>query len=108
MTGIFNDRLVEFSFTQGASPSSVTNATTSTQTFTVNGLKTTDVILEVIKPTNQSGLFVVGGQVSAANTLQVTYGNCSGSPITPTASEKYTVIAYRADRPVQTGSAQFN
>jgi hypothetical protein len=62
MTGILNDRLVTFTFNIGASPSSVTNATTSAQTFTVNGLKTTDRILEVIKPTNQSGLFVVGGQ----------------------------------------------
>lgn len=108
MTGAFLDRLVEFTFTQGAAPSSVTNATTSNQTFTVNGLKTTDFIMDVSKPTNQSGLFIAAYQVTAANTLQITYGNCSASPITPTASEVYTVVAYRSDRKVQVGSAQFN
>lgn len=108
MTGSFLDRLVEFTFTQSASPSAVTNATTSNQTFTVNGLKTTDFIFDVSKPTNQSGLIIAGYQVSAANTLQVTYGNLSASPITPTASEVYTVVAYRADRKVQVGSVQFN
>lgn len=108
MTGIFNDRVVTFTVPQVASPSAVAANTTTTQAFTVPGLKTTDVILEVAKPTNQAGLFIVGGRVSAANTLQLLFGNCSTTSITPTSSEIYTAVAYRADRKTQVSSVQFN
>lgn len=67
--------------------------TSAEQTVTVNGLEATDVVLSVTKPTSQAGLGLVGARVSAANTLGLTFMNTTGSGITPTASEVYTVVA---------------
>lgn len=80
------------------SPASVSGNTTAEQTFTVQGLLTTDYV-NVTKPTSQAGLGIVNSRVSAANTLAITFANATASPITPTASEVYTVAV---DRPTIT------
>jgi hypothetical protein len=77
------------------------------QTFTVNGLKTTDVIVSVTKPTTQAGLGIGGARVSAANTLAINFINATGSDITPTASEKYLVTVLRPDSLETDGNIQF-
>ena len=69
--------------------------TTEEQTFTVNGLITTDFVL-VQKPTHQAGLGIVNARVSAANTLAITYMNTTGSGITPT-SETNLILAIRRE-----------
>ena len=76
------------------SPAAVSANTTSEQTFTVNGLTTSDIVY-VNKPTHQAGLGIVGARCSAANTLAITFGNFTGSGITPTASQTYLVVAIR-------------
>lgn len=76
------------------SPASVAVNTTAEQTFTVTGLKTTDFIASVSKPTAQAGLGIVGWRVSAANTLAITFSNNTAAAITPTAAQVYTVLAY--------------
>lgn len=65
----------------------------TTQAITVTGLAATDLVLAVQKPAAQIGLATVGGRVSAANTLEVTFSqlNPSTSNVTPTAGELYTV-----------------
>jgi hypothetical protein len=75
-------------------PAAVGANTTAEQTFTVNGLEV-GMIVHVIKPTVQAGIAVVGARVSAANTLAIAYGNWTGGGITPTAAERYRVIAFR-------------
>jgi hypothetical protein len=82
------------SFTVTLSPSSVANATSAEQTFTMTGLLTTDFVY-VNKPTAQAGLGIAGARVSAANTLAITFGNFTGATITPTASEVYVVNVVR-------------
>jgi len=77
------------------SPSSVGANTTAEQTFTVNGLLTSDYV-NVTKPTTQAGLGIVNARVSAANTLAITFANATASPIVPTAAEVYLVAV---DRP---------
>lgn len=77
-------------------PTSVGANTTSEQTFTINGLKTNDIIV-VNKPTHQTGLGIVGARVSAANTLAITFMNNTGSGIDPS-SETYRILAYRRER----------
>lgn len=72
--------------------------TTEEQTFTVNGLLTTDILI-VQKPTHQAGLGIVNARVSAANTLAITYMNATGSGITPT-SEAYTILALRQEKEI--------
>jgi hypothetical protein len=74
-------------------PSSVSANAEGVQTFTVTGLSTQDIVL-VNKPTNQSGLDLIHTWVSAANTLSIKYRNQTGSPITPTA-EAYRIATIR-------------
>src|SRR6187455_1952364 len=78
-------------------PAEVAANTTAEQTFTVPGLRTTDVIVGTNKPTSQAGLGIVGRRVSAANTLAITFINATAAPITPTAAETYQVIWARPD-----------
>ena len=84
------------------SPSAVSANTSAEQTFTVNGLEAGDHVA-VNKRTAQAGLGIVGVRVSAANTLAITFGNFTASPITPTASEVYKVLLSRPDRTITDG-----
>lgn len=84
-------------YTPSLSPALVNANTTAEQTFTVNGLLVaSDIILTVSKPTAQAGLGIVGWRVTADNTLGITFMNDTGSGITPTASQTYTVWAIRS------------
>ena len=78
------------------SPASVAANTTAEQTFTLTGLALNDGVF-VAKPTVQAGLTVVSARVSAANTLAITFGNFTASPIVPTAGEIYTVKLNRTE-----------
>lgn len=86
------------------SPASVAANTSAEQTFTVPGILATDTILSVVKPTAQAGLAIVGWRVSAANTVAITFGNFTASPIVPTASQVYQITWGRPDS-VQTAVA---
>lgn len=80
------------------SPAKVETATGAEQTFTVKGLRTSDVILSVSKPTVQTGLFVANARVSAADTLALQFVNATVASITPTAGETYTICGLRPER----------
>ena len=80
-------------FQQTLTPSAVNANSESVQTFTVTGLTTNDIVA-VNKPTNQSGLDLVHSWVSAANTLSIKYRNHTGGGITPT-SEAYLIMTIR-------------
>lgn len=82
------------------SPAQVAINTTAEQTFTVPGLRTTDIVT-VQKPTAQAGLGIVGARVSAANTLAITFSNNTGGAITPTAAQLYKVRVTRPSNPGQ-------
>lgn len=82
-------------YTPSLSPSSVSANTTAEQTFSVTGLTTADTVY-VNKPTAQAGLGIVGMRVSTADALAITFSNNTGSPITPTATETYRVVAIRS------------
>ena len=89
------------SFGTGKTWSAVTNGQAREQTVTVPGLRTTDVILRVKKPTEQDDLFVAGYRVSAADTLSIQWANVSAAPITPTALEEYELTILRVERPLE-------
>ena len=72
-------------------PEEVSANTTEEQTFTVPGLRTDDLVV-VNKPTHQAGLVVASCRVSAVETLAITFGNLTGSGITPTAAETYSIV----------------
>jgi hypothetical protein len=65
----------------------------SVQTFTVNGLVTTDIVM-VNKQSNTAGLDLVQWWVSGADELSLKYRNHTGAPIDP-ASEDYLIMATR-------------
>lgn len=72
------------------SPSSVANATSAEQTFTVTGVRPGDYIT-VNKPTAQAGLGIVGTRATANDTIGITFMNSTAATITPTASEIYMI-----------------
>ena len=80
-------------FSAAIDPASVSANSESTQTFTVNGLTTSDIVT-VNKPSRTAGLDIVQVWVSAANTLSITYQNTTGSPI-DAGSETYLILATR-------------
>lgn len=77
------------------SPSACAANTTAEQTFTLTGLAATSLVI-VNKPTSQAGLGIGNVRVSAANTLAISFANDTSGSITPTASEVYTVIEFKA------------
>lgn len=78
------------------SPSSVANATSAEQTFTVTGVRPGDFV-QVNKPTAQAGLAIVGTRVTANDTIGITFGNFTAATITPTASQVYLINVARVD-----------
>ena len=83
------------------SPSAVAANTTAEKAMTVQSgtggqmlVATTD-LLYVNKPTAQAGLGYGNVRVSASNTAQLTMSNFTGSSITPTSSENYSIVALR-------------
>lgn len=78
------------------SPTSVANATSAEQTFTVTGVRPGDMVY-VNKPTAQAGLGIVGTRVTANDTIGITFMNATAATITPTASQVYLVNVIRVD-----------
>jgi hypothetical protein len=83
----------------------VATITAPEQTATLKGLKTTDMIIGVSKPTAQAGLGIVGWRVSAADTIAVTFVNPTVGGITPTAAEVYTAWIARKEHTKTDASA---
>ena len=83
-------------FTATINPVSVAANTSAEQTFTVNGLRTTDHVT-VNKPSLTAGLGIAGCRVSAADTLAITYINTTASAIDP-AGEDYSVVVIRREK----------
>jgi hypothetical protein len=86
------------------SPASVAPNTTAEQAFTVQGLNVGDFI-EVNKPTVQAGLAIINTRVSAANTLQIGFGNLTAATITPTANEIYNITVTRPENLTAAGNS---
>lgn len=83
------------SYTAALTPALVAANTTAQQTFSVPGLRTTDVVI-VNKPSLNAGIGIVGYRVSATDTLAITYGNFTAGGLTPSA-ETYDIIAIKKD-----------
>ena len=69
---------------------------TEAQTFTILGLKTSDVIAKVTPPSTTAGLAIVGASVSAADTLEIVFGNFSTGALT-SAAGTYGIYLFRAE-----------
>lgn len=78
------------SLTATLSPAAVAANTTVEQQFNVTGLPA-GYLVQVSKPTVQAGLDIVGCRVVSSGVLGITFCNVTASPITPTASQSYTI-----------------
>ena len=81
-------------------PASVAANTSAEQTFTCKGLRTNDFV-KVTKPSATAGLVVGNARVSATDTLAITFGNLTASPI-DAPSETWLVYVFRGEH-VQSG-----
>ena len=98
MAGVITGNVQSMSVVSVAlTPAIVAANTTAEQTFTVPGIRASDFVIGVTKPTAQDGLGIVGSRVSAANTVGITFSNNTASGITPTAAETYVFAAVRPD-----------
>lgn len=89
--------LYDFIIATTLTPSSVTNATSAEQTFTVKGLLTTDFVdVQCSGAAQTSGIVITNCRVSAADTLALTFGNFAASPATPVSSS-YQINVSRAE-----------
>jgi hypothetical protein len=74
----------------------VTAASTGSYNLTVTNMALTDSFVGWNKPTNQSGIGIAGGKISSAGVAAVFIGNyTSGTVVTPTASEVYSLETLR-------------
>jgi hypothetical protein len=81
-------------YSQSLDVGSVSANTTAEFDFTVTGLATSDKVF-VNKPSHTAGLVLSNARVKAADTLSLTFGNLTGSPIDPGA-ETYLITAIRS------------
>lgn len=88
------------SFTQALTPAAVPANTTAEQQFTItttsigggSGLPVGE-LLQVVKPTNQTGLDITGCRIVSSNVIGITFSNVTAAPITPTAAESYRMFS---------------
>jgi hypothetical protein len=80
-------------FTVTLSPAQVSANTSAEESFTVTGLRSNDHVF-ISGPAQTAGIVIGNARASARDTISITFGNCSGSPATPT-SGSYNIIAFR-------------
>jgi hypothetical protein len=73
-------------------PVAVAANTCAAQSFTVTGLSVSDILIGVNKPSEQAGLAVTPGHVTAVNTATINFCNTTALAITPTAAETYNFV----------------
>jgi hypothetical protein len=75
-------------FSAVLTPASVAANTTVEQQFTVTGVQA-GMAMSVSKPTVNAGVLVTQCRAIAANTVGITFANCTAAAVTPTAAETY-------------------
>jgi hypothetical protein len=83
-------------------PASVAAVTTAEQTFTVNGLRASDIAISASMLTASAGLGIAGVRVSAENTLALTFVNPTAGAI-DAASGLFNVLIARPNTPTLLG-----
>lgn len=99
--GLFDDwlrRMVKVfarvkTYSVSINPASVGANSENTETFTVTGLKTNDIVT-VNKPTKTAGFSILDAFVSADDTISITFRNFTGGAI-DAGAETYLIHAIR-------------
>lgn len=80
-------------YAESLNPTAIGATSEDTQTFTIAGLSTNDVLI-LNPPALDAGIGIMYYRVSAADTLQIRFRNFTGGSINPAAGT-YNVIAIR-------------
>lgn len=75
---------------------SVAANTSAEQTVTVTGVTTSDVVLNVVKPTAEAGIGIVNARISAANTVALTIMNATGSAVDAASEDGWQFVVLKA------------
>jgi hypothetical protein len=75
-------------------PASVNAQTSAEQTFTLKGVTTNDIVLNVIKPTATAGLGIANARISGKDTLAITFQNSATTAVNA-GSEEYKIVIAR-------------
>lgn len=83
-------------YTVSFNPASVNAATTAEQAVTVTGVLTTDLILSVTPASAlTAGTFISGFRISAADTVQLAFGNVTAGALDPAAAINFVFVVLR-------------
>jgi hypothetical protein len=97
--------------TTSLTPASVASATTAAQSFTVSpslGLVIGDQVSAINPPSyTPAGVYPVGGIVTAADTISITWANVTAGALTPPAGT-YTIEINRIAAGIVPGTAYLN
>ena len=96
MGNVYNQFVLGVSIT----PAEVATITCAEQTFTVKGLKTSDVVYVTNGVAQTAGVGICGSRVSAANTLSVNFVNPTAAGVTPAAGVYYVTVMRAEGAPV--------
>jgi len=80
-------------YSESLNPTAVGANSEDTQTFTITGLSTNDVVF-MNPPALDTGIGIMYYRVSAADTLQIRFRNFTGGSINPAAGT-YNIVAIR-------------
>lgn len=86
-------------------PTALTASTTTAETFTIQGLLTTDILGVTFQGAQTAGVGIANAYVSAPNVLTLVFSNSTASTPTPAAGI-YTIAIDRAENfPLPTSAA---
>lgn len=77
-------------------PTALTASTTTSQTFTVKGLVSTDVVFVTYEGAQTAGVGIANADVSATDTLRIVFSNSTSGTPTPAAGV-YDVLVLRPE-----------
>ena len=94
-----NSNVIVYGVNVGTLAPPVTTTTQSwavtEQAVTVSSVLASDIFIGVSKPSAQGNMAVVGGRITAANTVQLAFAAGTVTGVSPTPSEVYGVTLYR-------------
>lgn len=96
--------LSTFYISPSLTPVAVATAITASQTFTIAGLQTTDIVSVIgYNGSQTAGIIIAEADCLTANILSIQFGNVTAGSVTPAAGV-YTIQIVRSDGPLPTSA----
>lgn len=75
---------------------SVAADTSAEQDVTVTGVTTSDILLNVVKPTAEAGIGIVNARIKAADTVALTIMNATAAAVNAASEEGWQFVVLKA------------